>query len=102
LEFCPKCGKLLIPLKKTGKVYLICRSCGFEKPAGESKGYKILQPVDEKKRRKTVVVEEPIAKGRKKNEEERELMADYYEVFLENFQEEGGEEEGSSEEGEYE
>lgn len=30
-----------------------------------------------------------MVKGKKKNEEERELMADFYEVFLENFQEEG-------------
>jgi DNA-directed RNA polymerase subunit M len=102
LEFCPKCGKLLIPSKKPDKIHLICRSCGFDKPASEAKGYKIVQPVDEKKRRKTLVVEEPLVKGKKKNEEERELMADFYEVFLENFQEEGGEEEGSSEESEFE
>jgi len=102
LEFCPKCGKLLIPSKKTDKIHLICRSCGFDKPASESKGYKIVQTVDEKKRRKTLVVEEPLAKGKKRKEEERELMADYYEVFLENFQEEGEEEEGPSEETEFE
>ncbi len=102
MEFCPKCGKLLIPSKKPDKIHLICRSCGFDKPASEAKGYKIVQPVDEKKRRKTLVVEEPLVKGKKKNEEERELMADFYEVFLENFQEEGGEEEGSSEESEFE
>ncbi|MDD1766841.1 MAG: hypothetical protein LUQ00_02875 [Candidatus Methanomethyliaceae archaeon] len=102
MEFCPKCGKLLIPSKRPNKIHLICRSCGFEKPAGEAKGYKIVQPVDEKKRRKTLIVEEPLVKGKKKNEEERELMADFYEVFLENFQEEGGEEEGSSEESEFE
>ncbi|MGA2573983.1 MAG: hypothetical protein ABSF36_07310 [Candidatus Methanomethylicaceae archaeon] len=103
VEFCPKCGKLLIPTKKEGKIFLLCRNCSYEKPASESKGYKIVQPVDEGKRRKTLVVEEPqIKKGKKKTEEERELMADYYEVFLENFQEEGGEEEGSSEENEME
>jgi DNA-directed RNA polymerase subunit M/transcription elongation factor TFIIS len=103
LEFCPKCGKLLIPNKKEEKIFLICRNCGFEKPASESKGYKILQPVDENKRRKTLVVEEPQKKGQKRKEEERELVADFYEVFLENFQEEGGEgEETSTEETETE
>lgn len=104
MEFCPNCGKLLIPSKKEEKIYLICRHCGYEKPASESKGYKIVQPVDENKRRKTVVVEgEPPIKGRKRKEEERELMADYYEVFLENFQEEGSEaEETSTEETEME
>ncbi len=103
MEFCPKCGKLLIPNKKDSKIYLICRNCGFEKPASESKGYKIVQPVDENKRRKTLVVDASQIKGRKRKEEERELMADYYEVFLENFQEEGGEgEETSTEETEME
>lgn len=97
MEFCAKCGKLLIPSKKDDKIYLVCRSCGLEKPASESKGYKIVQKVDEGKRRKTLVVEEPQIKGRKKKEEEeRELMADYYEVFLDNFQEEGAEEEDTS------
>lgn len=48
MEFCPKCGKLLIPSKKPDKIHLICRSCGFDKPASEAKGYKIVQPVDEK------------------------------------------------------
>jgi DNA-directed RNA polymerase subunit M len=105
LEFCSKCGKLLIPSKRDDKIFLICRSCGFEKPASESKGYKIVQKVDEGKRRKTLVVDEPQIKvSKKKEEEERELMADYYEVFLENFQEEGGEgeESTSSEENEME
>ena len=97
MEFCSKCGKLLIPSKKNETIYLVCRSCGYEKPASESKDYRIIQKVDEGKRRKTLVVEEPQLKVRKKKEEEeRELMADYYEVFLENFQEEGSDEENVS------
>jgi DNA-directed RNA polymerase subunit M/transcription elongation factor TFIIS len=103
LEFCPKCGKLLIPNKREQKIFLVCRNCGYEKPASESKGYKIVQPVDENKRRKTLVVDASQIKGRKRKEEEQEQMADFYEVFLENFQEEGGEgEETSTEETEME
>lgn len=100
MEFCPKCGKLLIPEKRDGKTFLICRSCGFEKLASESKGYKIIQPIEEKKRRKTLIVEEPIKIVKKRKEEERELMADFYEVFLENYEE--SEEETEAEETEFE
>ncbi|MGQ9760052.1 MAG: hypothetical protein ACUVQ5_05750 [Candidatus Methanomethylicaceae archaeon] len=101
MEFCPKCGKLLIPDKRAGKTFLICKSCSFEKPASEAKGYKIVQPVEEKKRRKTLIVEEPTKIVKKRKEEERELMADYYEVFLENY-EEAGADETETEETEFE
>ncbi len=97
MEFCDKCGKLLIPQRRDDQIYLVCRSCSFEKPASEVKGYKIVQPVDEGKRRKTLVVEEGLAKGKKRKEEEREQMADYYDVFLDAYQEEGEEEESSEE-----
>ncbi|RLE49955.1 MAG: DNA-directed RNA polymerase subunit M [Candidatus Methanomethylicota archaeon] len=83
MEFCPKCGKMLVPEKKNEKVYLVCRSCGFKKIAKDMKGYRVTQEVEEEKRRKTIIVEEPRAKRRK--EEERELLQEYYEVFLESF-----------------
>lgn len=101
MEFCPKCGKLLIPDKRGEKTYLLCKSCGFEKPITESKGYKLVQTVEEGKRRKTLIVEEPTKIVKKRKEEERELMADYYELFLENY-EESSEEEGETEEAEFE
>jgi len=101
LEFCPKCGKLLIPDRRGEKTYLVCKSCGFEKLASESKGYKIVQTVEEGKRRKTLIVEEPAKIVKKRKEEERELMADYYELFLENY-EETAEEESATEETEFE
>jgi DNA-directed RNA polymerase subunit M len=31
LEFCPKCGNLLVVKKKRGKIYLVCRKGHFEK-----------------------------------------------------------------------
>ncbi|MDD1775762.1 MAG: hypothetical protein LUP94_00230 [Candidatus Methanomethylicus sp.] len=97
MEFCPKCGKLLIPEKKDDKITLICKSCGYEKPASEAKGYKIVQPVDETKRRKTLVVEGKEVKGGKRKEEEHELIKDNYEVFNDTGSEEGEDEESSEE-----
>ena len=97
MEFCQKCGKLLIPVKKDEKITLICKSCGYEKPASEAKGYKIMQPVDETKRRKTLVVEGQEIKGGKRKEEEHELIKDNYEIFNDTGSEESEDEESSEE-----
>ena len=97
MEFCSKCGKLLMPEKKEDRIVLICKACGLEKNACEVKGYRIVQPVDETKRRKTLVVEEPQAKGKKRKEEEHELIKDNFDVFSESSLEEGEGEESSEE-----
>ncbi len=33
MQFCPKCGSLMFPRRKEGVLVLVCRRCGFEKPA---------------------------------------------------------------------
>lgn len=35
MEFCPKCGKVMVPKKKSSKVVLACPRCGYEKPLKE-------------------------------------------------------------------
>ena len=35
MEFCPKCGKMLVPKEENGEVYLVCPVCGFRKKAEE-------------------------------------------------------------------
>lgn len=30
MKFCPKCGGLMVPVKKDGKEYLRCTRCGYE------------------------------------------------------------------------
>jgi len=75
-----------MPVKKDDKVILKCKSCGFEKDLEKSESYKIVQQVEEGKRRKMLIVEEPVKIKRK--EEEKELMAEYYKVFLESYEEE--------------
>lgn len=30
MEFCPKCGSLMIPIKKTKNIYLHCKKCKYE------------------------------------------------------------------------
>lgn len=93
MEFCPKCGKLLVPSSEKGE--LTCRVCGYSKPLSRSKGYTWTERIDDSKRRGTAVVEEMPALE-KQRREERELAREYYEIFLESFTEaveegEGGE-----------
>ena len=101
MEFCPKCGKLLMPEKKDSKIQLICKACGYHKAANEVKGYDVVHHVDEGKRRKTLVVDEAHTKGNKRREEEHELIADNFEIY-ESTGEEGEGEEEPSEENEFE
>ena len=32
MNFCPKCGSLMIPKRKDGKIVLVCTNCGYEMP----------------------------------------------------------------------
>lgn len=97
VEFCPKCGSLLIPTKrKGGKVFLVCRRCKFEKQYEQSSSYKGVQLIDENKKIKTSVIEKPIEVSKEKKVREIELLQEaYYEVFLETMAEQ--EVEGGSE-----
>lgn len=36
MEFCPECGKILIPKKKGKSKVLVCAKCGFEETLGKA------------------------------------------------------------------
>jgi len=89
VEFCPRCGSILVPQKKEGSTVLVCRRCGYQKKA-EGSGYKQSETVDKKSKTKvTVVSREEVAEGM--SEEQRELLKEYYEVFLSTMEESGEE-----------
>lgn len=52
IEFCKKCGTILVPAKKGKSVSLKCRRCGYE----VKKPVRPLKIVEEKKRTKGVVI----------------------------------------------
>ncbi|MFQ6020670.1 MAG: transcription factor S [Candidatus Aenigmatarchaeota archaeon] len=54
MDFCDKCGGLLIPKKSGKKVKLVCRKCGKVKTKKKVKGYKI--PISTKKPEKIIIV----------------------------------------------
>jgi DNA-directed RNA polymerase subunit M len=52
IEFCEKCGSILVPLKKGKDTYLRCRGCGRQ----TKKDVKGLKIIEEKTREKGVLV----------------------------------------------
>lgn len=52
IEFCNKCGAILVPIKKGKSTYMRCRSCGSER----KKDVKMLKIVEEVNHRKGVTV----------------------------------------------
>jgi len=56
VEFCPKCGSLLVPRRTDNKNTLVCPKCGFSKSA-ESVRYVLSQDIKHHEREKTLVIE---------------------------------------------
>ncbi|MCD6564035.1 MAG: hypothetical protein J7K23_09015 [Thermoproteales archaeon] len=94
VEFCPKCGSILVPVRKKEGLFLVCKKCGYEKKASKSAGYKKKEKISENKKNKLVIITSSSITSKEKLQEERELLQEYYEVFLETMEgEEGGGEE---------
>lgn len=56
MQFCPKCGKLMLP-KKTGEgVVLACTSCDYAAKGEELKGYKVIKK--SKPEEEIIIIEE--------------------------------------------
>jgi len=98
MRFCPKCGGLMVPVKRGGKIIYKCTKCGYEMEAkGSEKGYRVVEKVDEEERVVTTSkVSEPAKRKLRTKEEHEQELEEYYEVALELLQEEfeGGEEGG--------
>ncbi|MHA1505674.1 MAG: transcription factor S [Candidatus Asgardarchaeia archaeon] len=60
MEFCPKCGSLLLPKKnKEGKNILVCTKCGSEFEMDfDVKKYKIEKRIEHTPKEETIVLEE--------------------------------------------
>jgi DNA-directed RNA polymerase subunit M/transcription elongation factor TFIIS len=72
VEFCEKCGALMLPKRqeKKKRPILKCRECGHERRVGSSK-YKVEQRVEHSPREMIVVVEEPDDSKEEMSEDER-------------------------------
>ncbi|HDI75282.1 MAG: DNA-directed RNA polymerase subunit M [Thermoprotei archaeon] len=93
MEFCPKCGKVLYPVKKEGKTLLTCRACGYTVNVTQSsiESMKMVYRVSDEMHTRTSVIEKK-EEDREKKEAERELVQELYkEIFSETYLESEGE-----------
>ncbi|GAY26421.1 hypothetical protein ATG_16250 [Desulfurococcaceae archaeon AG1] len=84
MEFCPKCGGIMMPSRKGDSVSLKCSKCGYEKKASEDmlRGYTITRETDRSLRVKTTSrISESRGTSRSIEELEQE-KEEYYEIFL--------------------
>ncbi len=90
MKFCPKCGNLMVPTIIDGRKVLMCRVCRYvEEEPKILEEYTLSKHVEEAKRVRTGKVSEEVSRPLKlKKEEEREILQEYYEIFLETFSEE--------------
>ncbi|MCG3258944.1 MAG: hypothetical protein H7644_04305 [Candidatus Heimdallarchaeota archaeon] len=57
MEFCPECGKLLIPKKKGKSKIVFCPKCGYEDKLEKGESYEVQDEVEHKASDLTEVVE---------------------------------------------
>lgn len=93
VKFCPRCGTIMVPTKKDDSYFFKCPRCGFEEKASKKdlERYGMKYVVDSSKRVATAKATEAKAAGL--SPEDREMLQEYYEVFLETMKEEESEEE---------
>ncbi|MHA1606864.1 MAG: transcription factor S [Candidatus Freyarchaeota archaeon] len=60
MNFCPKCGTLLHPLKEEGQVKLTCKNCGYQEVIDRTKRSKFIvkKEINHSPREKTLVIDE--------------------------------------------
>lgn len=57
MEFCPECGKLLIPKTKGNTKKLVCPKCGYETTLKSDSEYEVEDEVKHKSTEKLEVIE---------------------------------------------
>jgi DNA-directed RNA polymerase subunit M len=58
VEFCPKCGSLLVPQKSgDSKTVLVCRKCGFKKTTDTGNKYTLSQNIKHVEQDKILIIE---------------------------------------------
>jgi DNA-directed RNA polymerase subunit M len=60
MEFCPKCGSLLVPENQDGRRVLICKKCGSTKDAADSRERYVLSKEMPEKDNVVVIREEVV------------------------------------------
>ena len=59
MRFCPKCGSLLRPQRKEGKVVLLCTKCGYVEENVVRGSLSIRREIVHTDKEKTIIIESP-------------------------------------------
>jgi DNA-directed RNA polymerase subunit M/transcription elongation factor TFIIS len=86
LEFCPKCGKLLLPQKEGKKAVLKCRNCGATYQSKDIDGYKLKVAIPPMSKERVAVIEG--GTKRKTSELTEDERVEAYRQALDYYQEE--------------
>ncbi|MEA1905180.1 MAG: DNA-directed RNA polymerase subunit M [Candidatus Hadarchaeota archaeon] len=81
MEFCPKCGSVLLPRKVGREIKLTCPRCKFTRRLKKRAAYKISEKG--KEIREITVIDKEEKKKKKPPEQEYEIDFDYYEDLYE-------------------
>ncbi|MDF1538486.1 MAG: hypothetical protein P1Q69_06250 [Candidatus Thorarchaeota archaeon] len=83
MEFCDKCGAMMLPVKEDNKSLLRCRECSWTKPMKEEK-YTVEFRVKHSPKEKIVIVEEEGFGQEEMTEDEkrerRKAILEFYEA----------------------
>ncbi len=83
MEFCPNCGKMMIPKKKGKKTILVCPKCHTEKEIEDPASYEIEEEVEHKSSElgDIIVEEKDIEISEAEKEERRERFIEGIDFF---------------------
>lgn len=84
MEFCPKCGTVMMPKMKGKGMKLVCSDCGKWRKIKREEDYKF----GESKQRKiegVIIIEEGDIKKKRRREEEYEIDTDAYAELYESY-----------------
>ena len=91
MKFCIKCGSVMVPVKKDGRLILKCTRCGYEMEPSEKdlEKYKVRAVADEKAKVISTKVISQTRRAKVSKEELEQAKEEYYELVLDQIGEYG-------------
>lgn len=91
MKFCPKCGAMMVPVKKDSETVLKCHVCGYEERASKETldKYKSVARPDKKAKVVSTGTVSRASRAGSSKEEIEQAKDDYYELVLEQMGEYG-------------
>lgn len=78
MKFCPKCGSIMVPVRKGNVVYLKCRKCGYEERLSKKEKASFVEKsvIEEEKHVKVPIVKSEATQSEEVDEDYRKQLLD--------------------------